>query len=157
MYDSIMRIKFYHVHKSFVFWSHRARKKAYYQAIIPAHSTTEHPMNSTVLWLKYEKKDCFTGFGADYILPDPYSSYISLSDCQNACETDDSCEGIIVESGAWHQTGQCRKRRNIKLGECQDYDHYDLFIKSTAGKQKMMHNFGGRNWSFVQRGIHLRE
>ena len=94
---------------------------------------------SSISWQKHDGKNCYSGNGADHIFPDPYSSSFSLSDCQRACAIDDSCEGIIVPrhvvlSGT---LGNCHKRRNILVDECQDAGDGILFIKQT-GKQLNM-------------------
>ena len=82
-------------------------------------------------WQKYSGKNCYQGQGADNMSPEPYSNSISLSDCKNACETDDACEGIVVKRGE-ESAGRCFKRKNIKLGDCSDNSQFDLYLKPTG-------------------------
>ena len=63
--------------------------------------------------------------------PEPYHNSLSLSDCKEACETDDACEGIIIMRGQESQ-GYCYKRKNIKLSDCEDTGAYDLYLKLTG-------------------------
>merc|ERR1719320_1658737 len=57
-----------------------------------------------------KNKDFATG---DPITPDPYSESVSLNQCQAACETDSSCEGIIRKASEGQGAGICYKRKNI--------------------------------------------
>ena len=93
-------------------------------------------------WYKYHGKNCHDGRGADNILPDPISNSTSLSHCQDACEADDSCEGVVVGK---ESLGLCHLRKNIQLDrcwqvgtvECPDAETchpYDLFL---SGKEEM--------------------
>ena len=86
-------------------------------------------MHVADFWVKHEGKNCYTGKGAVSMMPNPYG-LASLSDCQNACETDNLCEGIIFKGGP--DRGWCHKRMNIKIDECNDQNGFDLFIKATG-------------------------
>ena len=66
-------------------------------------------------WRKYHGKNCHDGRGADNMTPEPYSNSTSLSHCQDACEADDSCEGIVVGK---ESLGPCYMRKNIRLDRC---------------------------------------
>ena len=87
-------------------------------------------------WRKYEMKNCYDGHGADSSFhTNPYSHSVSLFDCQQACEVDDSCEGIIVGVGIIRDDwGRCHKRRKIQLCNCLDNPGHNLFIKVTDGQ-----------------------
>ena len=90
-------------------------------------------------WYKYHGKTCSYGHGADNILPNPISNSTSLSHCQDACEADDSCEGVVVEK---EPLGPCYMRKNIQLDkcwqvgtdECPDAETcpFDLFLSGTV-------------------------
>ena len=78
-------------------------------------------------------KNCYDGYGADG--SDTYSHSMSLFDCKQACEVDDSCEGIIVGVGIIKEgRGRCHKRKNIQPCDCQDKAGYNLFIKVAYGQ-----------------------
>ena len=94
--------------------------------------------SGSVKWLKYESKNCYDWNGADNIAPNPYSSALSLTDCQAACETDGACEGILVEKGK-EASGRCFKRRNIQPADCIPNNNLDLFILSRGMKEKLDH------------------
>ena len=64
--------------------------------------------------------------------PEPYSSSMSLYDCKAACETDSSCEAIVIRAGS-EAAGPCYKRRNVDLSNCVSDTAYHLFIKSVSG------------------------
>ena len=93
-------------------------------------------------WRKYDSKNCYDGNGADTMVPNPYSSALSLSDCQAACEADDSCEGIVVEKGR-EASGPCYKRKNIQPTECPTSGASNLYMKS-PGMQKTAHFYQNR-------------
>ena len=78
-------------------------------------------------------KNCYDGYGADG--SDTYSHSMSLFDCKQACEVDDSCEGIIVGIGIIKEDwGNCHKRKKIQPCNCLDNPSHDLFIKVTDGQ-----------------------
>ena len=105
-------------------------------------------------WIKYDKKNCYSGHGAEAILPYPYSSSLSLSKCKDACKTDDSCDGIITDRGRESQ-GRCFKIRNIQLKDCLDDSIYDLFL--LVKSQGMNHVYGGQQYYFCQLFLTGRE
>ena len=84
-------------------------------------------------WEKQKGVDCYENQGGDPILPDPYSENLSLSQCQAACETDSSCEGIIRKASEGQGSGICYKRKNIVLVRCVRDPVWDLHIKQGAG------------------------
>ena len=97
--------------------------------------TTPFSMYTGLLsWRKYRGKNCFQGHGADNMLPEPYSNSLSLTNCQGACEEDQSCEGIVIKRGK-ESLGPCFMRRNIQLSGCRDNQPLDLYLKP-----KGMHN-----------------
>ena len=85
-------------------------------------------------WLLHQGVDCDgnTGQGAINILPEPYSSSMSLYDCKAACEADGDCEAIVILAGS-EAAGPCHKRRNVDLGNCASGTAYHLFTKSDSG------------------------
>ena len=76
--------------------------------------------------------DCYSGHGAVDILPEPYSSSMSLYDCKAACEADSSCEAIVIQAGS-EAAGPCHKRRNLELSNCVSGTVWHLFTKSGSG------------------------
>ena len=46
-------------------------------------------------WELKQRLDCYAGKGGDPILPDPYSNNLSLQECQNVCQQDTQCSGVI--------------------------------------------------------------
>ena len=82
-------------------------------------------------WRKYLGKNCWEGHGADNMSPEPYSKSLSLTNCQGACEEDESCEGIVIKRGK-ESLGPCFMRRNIQLSRCKDKTPYDLYLKQTG-------------------------
>lgn len=105
-------------------------------------------------WRKYEQKACYDGHGADLILPNPYSNSLSLYECKKACETDDSCEGIIVMAGK-EALGPCRKRRNVQPNDCLHNSDQNLFL--LVKSQGMNHVYGGQQYYFCQLFLTGRE
>ena len=98
-----------------------------------------HPFSvytGLISWRKYLRKNCWQGRGADNVLPEPYSDSLSLTNCQGACEIDESCEGIVIKRGK-ESLGPCFMRRNIELSRCKDYEPYDLYLKPTGRQSKM--------------------
>ena len=84
-------------------------------------------------WQKQTGVDCYENQGGDPVLPDPYSDSVSLSQCQAACETDSSCEGIIRRSAEGEGSGICYKRKNIVLVRCVRDPVWDLHLKKGSG------------------------
>ena len=82
-------------------------------------------------WRKYLGKNCWERHGADNMSPEPYSKSLSLTNCQGACEEDESCEGIVIKRGK-ESLGPCFMRRNIQLSRCKDNTPYDLYLKQTG-------------------------
>ena len=86
-------------------------------------------------WHKHQGKNCYNWNGdwngADNMSPEPYSNSLSLSDCQDACETDASCEGVVIERGK-ESLGRCYKRKNIQLSDCMDNTDKDVYLKITG-------------------------
>ena len=94
-------------------------------------SGNNHPfsVNAGLLsWRKYRGKNCYQGRGADNMSPEPYSKALSLTNCQGACEEDESCDGIVIKRGK-ESLGPCFMRRNIQLNRCKDNSPYDLYLK----------------------------
>ena len=85
-------------------------------------------------WLLHQGVDCDgnTGQGAINILPEPYSSSMSLYDCKAACEADGDCEAIVILAGS-EAAGPCHERRNVDLGNCASGTSYHLFTKTDSG------------------------
>ena len=88
--------------------------------------------NESDQWLRYPGVDCYKGQGGDPIQPDPHSYALSLSECQAACETDTSCEGIITQAGS-EAAGLCYKRRNLDLSNCVNDPKWNLLTKAGSG------------------------
>jgi len=84
-------------------------------------------------WKKQTGVDCYENQGGDPILPDPYPENLSLSQCQAACETDSSCEGIIRRASEGQGSGICYKRKNIVLVRCVRDPMWDLHLKQGSG------------------------
>ena len=101
-------------------------------------SWNSHPFSvyaGLLSWRKYLRKNCWEGNGADNLLPEPYSNSLSLPDCKDACELDESCEGIVIKRGE-ESLGPCFMRKNIQLSSCRDYQPYDLYLKPTGRQSK---------------------
>ena len=99
-------------------------------------------------WQKQTGVDCYENQGGDPISPDPYSESVSLNQCQAACETDSSCEGIIRKASEGQGAGICYKRKNIVLVRCVKDPMWDLHLKKgSEGKTYMssMINKGTKN------------
>ena len=97
-------------------------------------SGNNHPFSvyaGLLSWRKYLMKNCYQGHGADNMSPEPYSDSLSLSNCREACELDESCEGIVIKRGK-EPLGPCFMRRNIQLSRCLDNQPYDLYLKPTG-------------------------
>jgi len=95
-------------------------------------TTTKKPVTNSK-WKKQAGVDCYQGKGGDIILPDPYSENLSLNQCQAACETDSSCEGIIRKASEGQGSGICYKRKNIVLSRCVRDPVWDLHMKPGSG------------------------
>ena len=75
-------------------------------------------------WLRYRGKYCNSANGGGDII-DPYLvTTVSLSECQQACETNSLCEGIVVQGFPTTQddesgyVGRCRKIANLNVSKC---------------------------------------
>ena len=94
-------------------------------------------------WLRYRGKYCDSNNGGgDIIQPDSVTP-ISLSQCQQACEENSLCEGIVVRGFDTTQyeditfIGHCIKITNLKLGECSDSQKTDVVFARSGGNLKV--------------------
>jgi hypothetical protein len=84
-------------------------------------------------WVQHSDKNCFAGHGADVVSGDdpthPYSSTMTLSECQAACVTKDDCTGIVVPSNG---SPQCFRRKNFNIALCLDDQGYNAITRSAS-------------------------
>ena len=86
-------------------------------------------------WTTHVGLDCYEGKGGDPILPDPFSSSMSPTECRAVCLEDVACEGVVTSSG--QDTGYCYKRRNLKLKNCVRDSKWTLHNKK-GGKKSLV-------------------
>jgi len=94
--------------------------------------TTRKPVTNNK-WQTQTGFDCYQGRGGDPILPDPYSSSVSLTQCQAACDSDSSCQGIIRRAADGQGSGVCYRRKNIVLSRCVRDTAWNLHMKPGSG------------------------
>ena len=62
-----------------------------------------HRSAHSISWTEHPHTNCCCGsniFGADNILPEPFSASLSLSDCQAGCQADSNCTAVIWRKAA---------------------------------------------------------
>ena len=89
-------------------------------------------------WLRYRGKYCDSNNGGGDIIQPDSATLISLSQCQQACEANSLCEGIVVRGFDTIQyedntfIGHCIKITNLKLGECSESQKTDVVFANLA-------------------------
>ena len=72
------------------------------------------------------------GKGAVLIKQDPFSNNLSLQECQDACQQDSKCAGIIRKSSDNIGKGVCIKRKTLQVGKCAKDATWNLHEKPTG-------------------------
>ena len=91
-------------------------------------------------WLRYRSKYCDSNNGGGDIIQPDSTTPISLSQCQQACEANSLCEGIVVRGFPTTQAheaafvGHCMKIANLKLSECSASLETDVLLARSGGK-----------------------
>ena len=91
-------------------------------------------MMSSIKWEKYEKKWCgitqLRTSGAIHIRPSPWKvegqNLFSLSECQQECAKDHTCEGIVIKRGM-EARGPCYMRTTLQPDRCKKSSGHDLY------------------------------
>ena len=93
--------------------------------------------SGSVEWEKHEDKNCWgepnRWEGAETMKPNPWrfresgklKDSFTLSECQQECARDPTCEGIVFKRG----DTKCHKRRGIQPDRCLDKPGMDLYIR----------------------------
>ena len=108
--------------------NNRASKATFHLEYRPESSDT---MMSSIEWEKYEKKWCVTRTsGAIHIRPSPWKvegqNLFSLSECQQECAKDHTCEGIVIKRGM-EARGPCYMRTTLQPDRCKKSSGHDLY------------------------------
>ena len=91
-------------------------------------------------WLRYRSKYCDSNNGGGDIIQPDSTTPISLSQCQQACEANSLCEGIVLRGFPTTQAheaafvGYCMKIANLKLSECSASLETDVLFARSGGK-----------------------
>jgi hypothetical protein len=80
-------------------------------------------------WTHERSKNCYDGHGAKEI--DAKSvGVMSLASCEAKCLEEADCTGITMEVGG--VTGNCWRRKNIKIGSCDTDSDFDTWLKEAT-------------------------
>jgi len=79
-------------------------------------------------WQHHPDLNCYPGQGGG-IIPgkDLISNYITIEDCQAACEKEAACEAIVMPTG--QSRGQCWFRTAVDINSCLPGKGYDLWVR----------------------------
>jgi len=81
-------------------------------------------------WTKERGLNCYTGRGATGIDKDPIGT-LSLKACQAKCKEMAACTGITVETSSENKKGNCWRRKDINLAQCdRTFGEFDTWIRS---------------------------
>lgn len=82
-------------------------------------------------WVEHAGNNCYPGHGAD-IVPggEPYSTDMTLAECEAACELSTDCTGIVRPANA--DKGACFRRMHIDLSKCDVGPAWNLWLKPLA-------------------------
>mmetsp|Transcript_91044 Transcript_91044/g.208645 ORF Transcript_91044/g.208645 Transcript_91044/m.208645 type:complete len:607 (-) Transcript_91044:393-2213(-) len=94
----------------------------------PAPGPAPTPAGS---WVEHAGVNCYGGHGGQAVPGgDPYSTSMSLADCQAACTDDSGCTAIVRVNG--QNTGNCWRRMNVDLSACETGSGYTTYTKETT-------------------------
>jgi len=114
-------------------------------------------VEGSVVWEKHENKNCWgerqTWRGAETMKPNPWKflespgkwkTSFTLSECQQECARDSTCEGIVIRRGKAETGGPCYKRRGIQPDRCIHKPGSDLYIRKEVHSESGV-NCDGQN------------
>jgi len=90
------------------------------------------PNSADSNWVIKSGIGCLGGKGAVLIKQDPFSNSLSLQECQDACQQDSKCAGIVRKSSDNNGKGICIKRKTLQVGKCAKDATWNLHEKPTG-------------------------
>lgn len=109
---------------------------------VSTHDTWMHLANGS--WVYYAHTNCFSGHGADNILPEPYSNHLGLQDCQAACDKDSDCDAIVVP--AQQGTDGRQGGMNVTVQTDPGFLDPDVFCARYCHWSESEHEIGAMLW-----------
>ncbi|CAE8605090.1 unnamed protein product [Polarella glacialis] len=105
--------------------------KSCFQPLSPAPSPTPVPVPSTgsVTWIFHPALNCWDGFGASAIVPDPLDGVFTLESCKSECVSRPECVAFVIRSNLADGSSPCWLRQGLVSQECQvvsDFNTWEI-------------------------------
>eukprot|EP00930_Biecheleria_cincta_P073195 TRINITY_DN60510_c0_g1_i1.p1 TRINITY_DN60510_c0_g1~~TRINITY_DN60510_c0_g1_i1.p1 ORF type:complete len:419 (+),score=58.41 TRINITY_DN60510_c0_g1_i1:53-1309(+) len=88
-------------------------------------------------WVKHAGINCFEGHGGEVVPGDdpirPFSKSMTVAQCEAACDSSQSCLGIVLPSNG---SPQCWRRGKLDLSKCVNDPGYDLYERTKIAAAK---------------------